>query len=85
MNQTIVIHGLPADFDADDVFLLCEDFGDVIAVELRPKRGGRSLSVYVEYGSEWEAEMAMAELDGMSLEDGHLRVDFAEQWFSHAG
>jgi len=78
MAITLAIHGLPDDFDEADLLDLCEEFGDVREVRLRPAAGAARTSARVTYVTEWDAERALSELDGAQIEGGYLRVDVVD-------
>ncbi|MBK6578742.1 MAG: hypothetical protein IPG17_21630 [Sandaracinaceae bacterium] len=73
MSLKIMIRGLPLDFDEDELLELCEEFGEVTATGfLANTRTGRR--AWVEYSEQWEAEVALGELDGAAIEESYLAV-----------
>jgi hypothetical protein len=73
MSLKIMIRGLPLDFDEDELLELCEEFGEVTATGfLSNTRTGRR--AWVEYSEQWEAEVALGELDGAAIEESYLGV-----------
>lgn len=73
MSLKIMIRGLPLDFDEDELLELCEEFGEVTATGfLSNTRTGRR--AWVEFAEQWEAEVALGELDGAAIEESELAV-----------
>ena len=73
MSLKILIRGLPIDFDEEELLELSEEFGDVTACAfMSDTRTGRR--AWVEYSEQWEAEVALGELDGAAIEDSYLTV-----------
>ena len=73
MSLKIMIRGLPLDFDEDELLELCEEFGEVTATGfLSNTRTGRR--AWVEFAEQWEAEVALGELDGAAIEESYLAV-----------
>jgi len=73
MSLKIMIRGLPLDFDEEELLELCEEFGEVTATGfLANARAGRR--AWVEYSEQWEAEVALGELDGAAIEESYLAV-----------
>ncbi|MCA9577006.1 MAG: hypothetical protein KC668_16290 [Myxococcales bacterium] len=73
MSLKILIRGLPLDFDEDELLELCEEFGEVTATGFMANTRS-SRRAWVEYSEEWEAEVALGELDGAAIEESYLEV-----------
>lgn len=76
MSIMLEIRGLPGHFSEEDVFALCDEFGAIDAIRLTDRHGGRREAVVV-FDEEWNAELAMSELDGMRIDGNYLQVDLA--------
>ena len=80
MTITLEIRGLARHLDDEDIRELCEEFGDV--GELTVLRSeSRGTTARVAYEEDWNAELAMTELDGTRMDGRYLQVDIASDDF----
>lgn len=85
MRFTLHISGLPSDFNSEETYVLCEDFGEICDVQMESSKNGVHKFAYVEFLDEWDAQDAQAEIDGLLVEGSYLRAELLGSALDYVG
>ncbi len=74
--RTIRIRHLPHDYDEEDIFTLCAEYGEIDDVFTERVNGERI--AWVLFTTAWEAEHACSDLSGIEIEDEEIVADLVD-------
>lgn len=78
-DRVIVISNIPFNYKAQDVLVICRQFGRCFRADLPKNELGKSKGMaFVEFESAETAKIAVEQLDGATLADRNLRCELSD-------